>query len=225
MSSHDIDFVAPQLPSPPGEYNRQAFEQFNNVLRIYFNQLDNALRDVMAAQEPYQLQVSKGQITGASAEYKFGYNSDINGTEETVWAAGGNYPWASAAFTAYVSSSSILDTGIGTGAQTVTVQGLDENYVQQSVTVTLNGQAQVQVGDASGWLRVNRVFVVTSGAGGTAAGDIYVSVSGALLGIPTGAIYAKIDAGDNQTQQAIYTVPAGHSVYLDDVSFTSAVGS
>ena len=30
-------------------------------------------------------------------------------------------------------------------------------------------------------------------------------------------------AGDNQTQQAIYTVPAGFSFYTDDVTFTAAI--
>ena len=89
----DINFVAPQLPTPPDGYDPQAFEQFNNVLRIYFNQLDNALRDAMAVQEPYKLQVSKGQVVGAYyAEYKFGFNPDVNGTEETIWSHGGDYP-------------------------------------------------------------------------------------------------------------------------------------
>lgn len=219
----DIDFVAPRLPTPPQGYDQQAFEQFNNVLRIYFNQLDQALRDAMAAQEPYELQVSKGQVAGASTEYKFGFNPDVNGAEESIWAHGGDYPWAAAAFTAFISSSSTADTGAGTGAQTVTVEGLDENYAAQSVTVTMNGQTQVQIGDASGWLRVNRVFVVTSGSGGTAAGDIYVAVSGASSGVPTGDTYAKVTAGDNQTQQAIYTVPAGSTFYTDDVTFTAAI--
>jgi len=219
----NLDFVAPQLPTPPQGYDQQSFEQFNNVLRIYFNQLDQALRDAMAVQEPYQLQVSKGQVAGASSEYKFGFNPDVNGTEESIWSHGGDYPWAAAAFTAFISSSSTADTSAGTGAQTVTIEGLDENYAAQSVTVNMNGQTQVQIGDASGWLRVNRVFVATSGSGGTAAGDIYVAVSGVSSGVPTGATYAKVVAGDNQTQQAIYTVPAGFSFYTDDVTFTAAI--
>ena len=34
-------FVAPRLPSAPTEYNAQYQEQFMNILRLYFNQLDN----------------------------------------------------------------------------------------------------------------------------------------------------------------------------------------
>lgn len=35
--------VAPNLPIPPINYGQQDFIQFNNVLRLYFNQLDNNL--------------------------------------------------------------------------------------------------------------------------------------------------------------------------------------
>ena len=85
-TKYDVPFRAPALPYAPQVYDQESFEQFNNILRIYFNQLDNALRNAMAIQEPYELQVAKGQIAGASSLYKFGYNPDINGTEETVWS-------------------------------------------------------------------------------------------------------------------------------------------
>jgi hypothetical protein len=218
----DIDFVAPRLPTPPQGYDQQAFEQFNNVLRIYFNQLDQALRNAMAVQEPYELQVSKGQVAGASSVYKFGYNPDINGTEETIWSQGGDVVWPAAAFTAFISSSSTADTSAGTGAQTVTVEGLDENYAFQSVTVNMNGQTQVQIGDASGWIRINRAFVDVAGSGGTAAGTVYIAATGVSSGVPTGTIYASITDG-NQTQMAVYTVPASHTLYLDDLIFTAAI--
>ena len=41
---YSIDFVAPQLPLPPVQYDANAFNQFNNILSLYFNQLDNAVR-------------------------------------------------------------------------------------------------------------------------------------------------------------------------------------
>ena len=219
---YDVPFRAPALPYALQVYDQESFEQFNNVLRIYFNQLDNALRNAMAVQEPYELQVSKGQIAGASSLYKFGYNPDINGTEETVWSQGGNVTWPTAAFTAFISSSSTADASGGTGAKTVTVEGLDENYAAQTVTVSMNGQTQVQIGDASGWLRINRAFVATAGTGGTAAGTLYIANSGVTSGVPTGITYASITDG-NQTQMAVYTVPAGHTLYLDDLIFTAAI--
>jgi hypothetical protein len=43
--------VAPRLPSPPKEYTQTAFEQFNNALRLYFNQLDEGIRETAASTE------------------------------------------------------------------------------------------------------------------------------------------------------------------------------
>ena len=44
------------------------------------------------------LAVSKGESTGYKTLFKFGFNPDINGTEETIWSQGGNYPWPDASF-------------------------------------------------------------------------------------------------------------------------------
>jgi hypothetical protein len=44
---YGVGFRAPALPFPGPEYNQQQAEQFNNVLRIYFTQLDTALRNAI----------------------------------------------------------------------------------------------------------------------------------------------------------------------------------
>ncbi len=172
--------------------------------------------EVILEGTPFDLQVSRGDVFGHEALFKFGFNPDVNGTEETIWTQGGNYPWATAAFTAYIVSDAAADTSAGTGARTVTVEGLDENYVFQSVDVSLNGTTEVQIGDANGWLRVFRAFVLTAGSAGTAAGTIHVQTTGG------GTIYANLSAG-NQTQMALYTVPAGKTLFLDDINFTAAI--
>jgi hypothetical protein len=41
-------FVAPALPTPTPHYEVQYFQQFNNVLRLYFNQLDQLLARIVA---------------------------------------------------------------------------------------------------------------------------------------------------------------------------------
>ena len=48
---YNVPFRAPALPYPPQVYDQQSFEEFNKVLRIYFNQLDNALRNAALAQQ------------------------------------------------------------------------------------------------------------------------------------------------------------------------------
>jgi len=216
----DIDFVAPRLPTPPQGYDQQAFEQFNNVLRIYFNQLDQALRNAMAVQEPYELQVSKGQVVGASSLYKFARNPDINSTEETIWEHGGNYVFPTSAAVRYVSSSDANDTNGGTGANKVRVFGLDANYALIEEEVELAGQTQVAT--SLSYLRIYRAYVTLAGSGGTAAGTVYVADSGASAGVPTGNVYANLGTS-NQTLLGVYTVPAGKTLYLDDVNFTAAI--
>jgi hypothetical protein len=42
--------VQPRLPSAPDEYDAKYIEQLLNVLRLYFNQLDNASPAVFASQ-------------------------------------------------------------------------------------------------------------------------------------------------------------------------------
>ena len=44
-TKYNVPFRAPALPYPPKEYSMTDFEEFNKVLRIYFNQVDNALRN------------------------------------------------------------------------------------------------------------------------------------------------------------------------------------
>jgi len=43
--------IAPRLPNPPKEYTQASFEQFNNVLRIYFNQLDEGVKEAAVSTE------------------------------------------------------------------------------------------------------------------------------------------------------------------------------
>ena len=50
-NQYTVEFRAPALPYPPTEYSAEEFEQFNKILRLYFNQLDNVLRDTSLADQ------------------------------------------------------------------------------------------------------------------------------------------------------------------------------
>jgi hypothetical protein len=50
-NQYTVEFRAPALPYPPTEYSAAEFEQFNKILRLYFNQLDNVLRDTSLADQ------------------------------------------------------------------------------------------------------------------------------------------------------------------------------
>jgi len=166
------------------------------------------------------LAISRGHSQGYRTLYKFGYNPDVDTTEETVWGNAGNYIWLDNAVTMFVSSTSANDSGTGTGARTILIQGLDENYNEIEETITLNGQTQVST--QLSYLRVYRSFVTLAGSNEGTSGVIYIGSSGATGGVPNSSVYASISIG-NQTQIAAYTVPAGYTLYIDEINFTAAV--
>ena len=54
--------TAPNLPRAPSDYSPQYQEQFNNVLRLYFNRVDNILLQ-LAATRFYELQIPYGAFS------------------------------------------------------------------------------------------------------------------------------------------------------------------
>jgi hypothetical protein len=171
------------------------------------------------AYEPFELQVARGQVDGHKTLFKFGLNSDINGSLETVWSHSSLYVYPTTAAVMKVSSTSANDTAAGTGARTVLVAGLDADYNEISETVTLNGQTAVLT--TNSFIRVFRAYVVTAGSGDTAAGTIYVGAGSVTAGVPA-TVYAVIEIGDNQTVMAMWTVPAGYTFYIYRGTFSAA---
>jgi hypothetical protein len=168
--------------------------------------------------EPFELQVARGQIAWHNALFKFGINADVGSSIETVWAQGGTYAYLDAATILKISSSSANDTSDGTGARTVYISGLDGSYNEINEVVTLNGQTEVNT--TKSYLRVFRIYVVTAGNGATAAGTIYAGTGTVTSGVPAN-IYGIIGIGANQTQMALWTVPAGYTLYLTGVFYSS----
>jgi len=170
------------------------------------------------AYEPFELQVARGQVDGHKALFKFGINGDVGTSVETVWAQGGTYVYPASATVMKISSSSADDAADDTGARTISIAGLDANYNEISETVILNGQTEVNT--VNSYLRISRMFVVTAGSGATAAGTIYAGTGTVTSGVPA-VIYGMIALNANQTQMAFWTVPAGYTLYLMGVYYSS----
>ncbi len=159
------------------------------------------------------LEVAKGTVLGHKTVHKYGRNDDIDtGTDpEDIWTYGGLYTYNDTPSIQYISSSNALDVGME-----LTVEGLDENYKEQSVTVLLNGQAQTQIGTGELFVRVFRAF--NSGPI-EFAGNVLIyddTVASVTLGVPSPStsVKAEIRAADQQTYMALYTVPAGKTAYF-----------
>ena len=149
---------------------------------------------------PY-LDVARLVIPNSKIVHKFGANFDIDQATdpESVWTGGGLYPWASLATpqTIYCISTSASDTA------TLTVEGLDANYNEQTESVTLTGTSAVVT--TSTFIRVFRMTYED----GANVGTITARVTSG-----TGTVVAQIDVAYAQTLMAVYTVPAGHTGYM-----------
>ena len=157
---------------------------------------------------PYELQVQLGLIAGTRRIVIMGNNPDVDiaTTPEDVWEAGGLYPFQLTAQPLEILSSSAADAAAGTGARTVIVSGLNASWVEQSETVSLNGVGVVPL--LTPFFRVNRCECLTAGTGQANAGIITLRVAGA------GATQAIIGIADGRAHQAIYTVPAGKTLFF-----------
>lgn len=162
------------------------------------------------------LSIAKGDVTGHSLVHKFGnaYDFDQADTEVTVWDGADDgtawenmrYDYSTTAAIDSISSSSTNDT------LAILVQGLDANTNLVTQTVTLNGQTRVAL-STNLW----RVFRAYNDNGTLAVGHVVIYENTALTaGVPTdkSKIRAIIHPEAQQTEMAIYTVPAGKTAYL-----------
>jgi hypothetical protein len=170
------------------------------------------------AYEPFELQVSRGQIQGHRNVTVFGFNPDVDTTQVSVWPLPSLITFPASAIQMTVSSASANDTSAGTGARTIVVQGLDANYNEVSETVIMNGQTAVTMTNAL--LRVNYVYVATAGSGNGAAGDIYIGTGTVTTGVPA-TVYDIIKFDYNVTTTGSYTIPAGYTGYVSQGLFST----
>jgi len=144
--------------------------------------------------------------------FRSSYNPSVGTTEATIWPKNTAYvfPVSAGYMTLYSSSASDI-------SQLVLIDGLDANYVEISEVLVLNGQTGIQT--SLQYLRINTMTVLTD----SPQGNISLGTGVATGGIPANT-YAYINAGDNITNAAVYTVPAGYTLRLASGSI-SAGGS
>ncbi len=161
--------------------------------------------------EPFGLQVARNQIQGHEGIIVFGYNPDVDTSEESIWPNGGDVPHPTVASVLKISSGSNDDDAAGTGARTVFIEGLNGDYDVVSETVELDGQTAVNT--TNSYLYVNQFYVVTVGSGAKNAGIVYAGTGTVTSGVPA-VIYDLIAAGYNNRTTAHYCVPAGYTGYM-----------
>ena len=166
--------------------------------------------------EAWELNVSRDKVRGAYHIIKFGENLDVDGSMETIWDGGGLYTYLTSAGVLTVTSTDGDDAAAGTGARTVTVEGIDANYNQVSETLTVGGGA-----GSVEFFRVFRAFVATSGSSGTNEGTISIA-QGATTLAQIRSVGSPTSTGLGQTFMSLYTVPAGYTGYIYQFNISTA---
>jgi len=156
--------------------------------------------------EPFELQVVRNQIENHKTVFKFGFNPDVNSSEETIWDVGGIYAYPSSAVAVTVTTDA--GTPANDNGVKVIVFGLDEDYNEVNDEVTLAGAGTATTTQT--FLRVFRAYVSGSQA---PTGNLNITNGGTT--------YARITLGENQTLMALWTVPAGYTGFLDHVNIAT----
>jgi len=153
--------------------------------------------------EPFELQVSRGQVPYHSAQNIFGYGTTpaTAGLFRTVWE--------NMSTTDYVFPSSATTMTLTGGAgdtATITIVGLDANYNVLTENLVLNGATGVTT--VNSYFRINSMFVATGSATNpsntvtlTNGGVTYAQINTATVNGVAGSV--------GTSQMAVYTVPAG----------------
>lgn len=158
----------------------------------------------------YEIESKLGNINGHRHLKKFGYNLDIDTTED-IWSVGGLYTgWPTEPEMLQISSASASDTDGGVGSHAAVVEIIDQNWDLRVIERPLSGVTNVPL--ARGW-RVNRI-----GLNGAGSNDVNVGLV-TVTGVTSGAIYAQVPVGFGQTQQAIFCVPRGHKFVVRDIEY------
>lgn len=180
--------------------------------------MDNAITCEGIFAKNYFLELARGTISGQKSDGIIGVDNSIGTTSQIVGLidSGPLYEYQTSAQNLEILSGDTADTSSGTGARTVLVEGLDDNYEEQSETVTLNGTSTVPL--TKQYLRTNRITVKTAGSLEANKGQIILRLSGA------GVIQSLIEATINVSRISVYTVPADKTAYLWSTNVSTGKG-
>jgi len=164
----------------------------------------------------FPLRVGANRVSGIIPENKNGLNTSIDVVTEDIWFEGGVLSFLTNAETMLIASTSADDDGnpAGTGAHTIQIWGLDENYNPQTEIVVLNGTSNVST--LNSYLRLNRLRVLDVGSSRTNAGDISATAS------VSGTVQGTIGTGVGSTLKSQFTVPRGYTAYIKNLTVGTA---
>ena len=163
----------------------------------------------------YESEVAMGKRQGRTTWNKFGFNTDSDVGTEIIASFGGAFdPTTDIMSTAQTFTIAYNNTtdGLGqTGALTLGITYLDENYLSQFAIHTLSNTGS-DVTSFTG-LGINRVYVLSNGGAGYNVNDITITAT------TDATTQAQIPAEDSLTQQCIFHTQINHTFLTDYLRF------
>lgn len=163
----------------------------------------------------FVLDANRGILSGVSYEHVVGRNAAVGTTEEFIGYSGSALPvFLTAADNIVLVSSNANDTAAGTGARTIRIVGLDQDWNKTFEDVTTNGTSD-SAATTTTFIRIWRAFVLEAGSY-TAPynlGDITIKTSG-------GTTMTTIEAEVGKTTDGQWSIPAGKEGYLNRIMLT-----
>jgi hypothetical protein len=148
------------------------------------------------ATENTNLNVARGLVKDASVRNIFGYNANIGTSYIAAWELNTAYVFPNVPKIMAVTHN-VADNGV-----IVRIIGLDQDYNPIAENITLSGGS---VNTTQEFFRINDVVTIS----GNAINAINIA--------NTSVTYASIRGGEGRNQASIYSVPVGHSFYLNRI--------
>ena len=169
---------------------------------------------------PWDDLISFSKVANVVAWSQSGYNGAVGlAPTADIWEVGGLYNWLAAPAQLEVVGGA-ADTGAGAGVQQVDLHYLDGSYVEHSEIITMTGAAPVNTVN-NNIFRIQSFRAYRVGANGVASANIDIRT---LAG---GAVRGRILSGFTRARSSIWTVPAGKSLWVASIVFStgSAAGN
>jgi hypothetical protein len=156
---------------------------------------------------PWDMQVARGKVPEAIHVNVFGYTPNVTTAFHTVWE---NTPtdivYPTVPHQLNVASTSVSDNSNASFLLT----GLDSNWDSVSEVIYLNGTTPVTTSNT--FMRINEMVMTSPGTGqNTNIGTVTVRYA---AGIPI----AQVNPGFGKMQNAFYSVPRGHGLYIQNIN-------
>lgn len=201
MARRAIDYL-----EPPPFINSEFDEQW----RLWLSRLRDRVEEM--SNSDFYYRVANGQVPGHSLVKKFGSGSV--GTSVVPITQTQDYQTPTTAQALEFVSNNANDTAAGSGAQEITIQGLDSNWEQVTQTLETNGTTAVALG--TNLTRLYRWYVSRSGTYATSTAGSHAGIL-TIQGSGGGTVWDTIPVAPfpmGQSQIGVYSIPSGKKAFL-----------